>query len=207
MARLLDISPPLSEQIAVWPGDEPYRREVSLDMRGGDPVTLSSVRTTLHVGAHADAPSHYVKDGDGIGERPLGVYYGPCQVMEVNVSRGARILPEDLRSPIEAPRLLIKTDSFPDPTRFNEDFNSLSPELVAKAHDHGVVLIGIDTPSVDPFDDKILESHQELARRDMANLEGLFLGGVEPGLYTLIALPLRLADADASPVRAALLTP
>jgi arylformamidase len=125
--------------------------------------------------------------------------------MEVSLAAGERVRPEDLPGEIEAPRVLIRTGSFPNPERFTEDFNSLSAELVERAAEKGVVLLGLDTPSVDPFDDKVLEAHQALARHEMANLEGLVLEGVAPGLYTLIALPLRLEGADASPVRAVLL--
>jgi arylformamidase len=207
MPRILDISPPITEKIAVWPGDVSYRREIALSMERGDHLDLSSIRTTLHVGAHADSPSHYRLDGTGIGERKLEFYLGPCQVMEVVIPRGERIHPRHLPDDIRAPRLLLRTGSFPDPEHFNRDFNSLSPELVDHAHQAGVILIGLDTPSVDPFDDRALESHQALARRDMANLEGLVLTGVEPGSYTLIALPLRIPAADASPVRAVLLDP
>ncbi len=205
MARLIDISPAVTEDIAVWPGDIPYRRDTSLRIDAGDHLELSSIRTTVHLGAHADAPSHYVKGGQGIGERSLDYYYGPCQVLQVATDPGQRILPGDLSGAIQAPRLLLKTGSYPDPGRFQESFTSLSPELVDHAHDAGVILIGIDTPSVDPFSDKALQSHQALARHDMANLEGLVLDAVEPGHYTLIALPLRIPDADASPVRAVLL--
>ncbi|TDI13662.1 MAG: kynurenine formamidase [Acidobacteria bacterium] len=205
MAQLIDISPALTEDLAVWPGDVPYRRYTSSCIDAGDHLELSSIRTTVHVGAHADAPSHYVKGGQGIGERSLEYYYGPCQVLQVNTVPGRRIFPGDLDGTIQAPRLLLKTGTYPDPRRFHEDFSSLSPELVRHAHDAGVILIGIDTPSVDPFSDKMLESHQALARHDMANLEGLVLEAVKPGHYTLIALPLRIPDADASPVRAVLI--
>jgi arylformamidase len=203
--RVLDISPRVSERIGVWPGDVPYRRDVSLAIEEGAGYDLSSIATTLHVGAHADAPSHYVKGGAPIDERPLELYCGPCQVMRVRVPRGERIEPRDLPAAIEAPRLLLATDSYPDPDDFTTDFNSLSPALVDHLHDAGVVLVGIDTPSVDRFDDKELLAHHALARHDMANLEGLVLAHVTPGLYTLVALPLKLAGADASPVRAALI--
>ena len=205
MSRLIDISPPISERIAVWPGDVPFRRATSLSIEAGDNIDLSAVNTTVHLGAHADAPSHYAAGGAPIALRPLDLYYGPCQVIDAKVARGARILPEDLADEIRAPRLLLRTGTFPDPDDWNPDFAALSPELVDAAHAAGVLLIGIDTPSVDPFDDKILEAHHALARHDMANLEGLVLAHVAPGPYTLIALPLRLESADASPVRAALL--
>ncbi|MCA9489701.1 MAG: cyclase family protein [Myxococcales bacterium] len=202
---LIDISPTLSPRTAVWPGDVAFSREVSCAIEDGANIDLSSIRTTVHVGAHADAPSHYVGGGATIEQRPLERYYGPCQVVRVAVGRGERVLPRHLPGPIEAPRVLIHTGTMPDPDRFDTDFASLSPELVDHLADHGVVLVGIDTPSVDLFDDKVLLTHQALARRDMAVLEGLVLEHVRPGAYTLIALPLKLEGADASPVRAVLI--
>jgi len=201
---LIDISPTISTRLAVWPGDVAYTRDVALDMETGDNLTLSAVRATVHLGAHADAPSHYARRAEGIHQRSLERYYGPAQVMAVSIPRGARVRPEHLPDPIRAERLLLRTGSYPDPERFNTDFNSLSPALVAFAYDRGVRLIGIDTPSIDRFDDRALLSHGAVAARDMAVLEGLVLDHVEPGLYTLIALPLKLEGADASPVRAAL---
>jgi len=206
-ARLIDISPLVSERIGVFPGDVPFKRDVSLRLDRGDNIDLSAIHATLHLGAHADAPSHYVQGGASIERRPLSLYYGPCQIIEVDVARGARVQVEDLRLPIEAPRVLLKTGTFPDPNLFNEDFASLSPALIDYLNARGVVLVGIDTPSIDPCADKVLESHLAVARHDMAVLEGLVLSHVDPGIYTLIALPLRLAGADASPVRAALIAP
>ncbi|MBI4575382.1 MAG: cyclase family protein [Planctomycetes bacterium] len=207
MTRVIDISPLVSERIGIWPGDRAYRRRVSRRIEEGQGYTLSDVSTTVHLGAHADAPSHYVAGGAGIGERPLDLYYGPAQVIAVRVPPGQRIRPEDLNVPVRAARVLFRTDSFPDPERFRTDFNSLSPELVDSVHASGGVLVGIDTPSIDPFDDRSLLAHQAVARLDMAILEGLVLAHVAPGDYTLVALPLRLEGADASPVRAALLSP
>lgn len=203
--RLIDISPLVSSRIAVWPGDVPYRRREALSIAQGANIDLSSIETTLHVGAHADAPSHYAAGARAIHERDLGYYYGPCEVVAVTLPRGARLLPEHLPGPVRAPRVLFRTGSFPDPERWNEDFNSLSPELIEHLHRAGVVLVGIDTPSIDPQDDAGLLTHQAVLRHDLANLEGLVLDHVEPGLYTLVAFPLRLEGADASPVRAVLI--
>lgn len=204
---IIDISPLVDETIAVWPGDTPYVRTTSLDMHEGANLTLSDIRTTVHVGAHADAPSHYSASGQDIAQRSLHYYVGPCMVLHVENVRGRRILPSDLEGRrISATRVLLRTRTFPDPRAFNEDFASLSPELVDWLHGFGVITIGIDTPSVDPFDDKVLEAHHALARNDMANLEGLVLDEAPEGRYELIALPLRLAGADGSPVRAILRT-
>lgn len=204
---IIDISPVIDPAIAVWPGDTPFVRTVNLDMTAGGNLTLSDIRTTLHVGAHTDAPSHYTPNGEDIAVRALHYYLGPCTVLHVAGARGRRIVPRDLEGKrILATRVLLRTGTYPDPRAWNDDFASLSPELVDWLHSLGVITIGIDTPSVDPFDDKVLEAHQALARHDMANLEGLVLDDVAEGRYELIALPLRLAGADGSPVRAVLRT-
>jgi arylformamidase len=204
--RILDISPLVSARLAVYPGDVPYRREVSHSLARGEALDLSAVHTTLHLGAHADAPSHVVRGGASIDARPLTFYYGPCQVLEVHVGRGERVGPQHLDAEIEAPRVLLKTGTAPDPECFSDDYAGLAPGLVDFLAAQRVRLVGIDTPSVDLFDDADLESHHALARHDMASLEGLVLAHVPAGLYTLVALPLRLEGADASPVRAVLLT-
>jgi arylformamidase len=199
-----DISPLLSPRLAVWPGDTHLTREMLCDMHRGDNITLSTLHATVHLGAHADAPSHYGTDAPTIHERKLDYYIGPCQLIRVAVGRSVRITPDMLTIPIRAERVLIATGTFPDPERFNTDFAALSPELVRRLHEQGVKLIGIDTPSVDLFDSKDLPSHQAFLRYDMAILEGLVLRDVSEGFYELIALPLKLAGFDASPVRAIL---
>jgi arylformamidase len=204
---LIDISPVVDGSIDVWPGDTPFVHTVNRDMRTGANLTLSDIRTTVHVGAHADAPSHYATNGCDIASRRLDYYIGRCVVLHIRVKRGERITPDHLNGKVvSAPRVLLRTGTFPDPRKWNNDFASLSPALVEDFYQHGVMLIGIDTPSVDPFESKELEAHQVFARNDMAILEGLSLDSVEEGEYELIAPPLRIAGADASPVRAILRT-
>src|ERR1035437_1049699 len=204
MVRILDISPLVSERLPVWPDDAPYRRTVRASFENGDTSLVSSIETTLHLGAHADAPGHTVWGAGSIDQQPLGLYYGPCQVVKVSVSEGGRVGPGDLAVEIAAPRLLLRTDSFPGPERFGTKFAGLSPGLAPWLAERGVVLVGLDTPSIDPFDDPRLESHLALAEYRIATLEGLVLRDVAPGFYTLVALPLRLEGADASPGRAGL---
>jgi arylformamidase len=206
---LIDISPLIDATINVWPGDTPFVQTINLDMNKGANLTLSDIRTSLHVGAHADAPSHCVADGADIASRRLDLYLGRCVVIHVDVRRGKRIKPDHIADKIEsfnAPRVLFRTGTFPDHNRWNNDFASLSTQLIDDLYHHGVRLIGIDTPSVDPFDSKSLKAHRAFARNEMAILEGLRLEGVEEGEYELIALPLRIKGADASPVRAVLRT-
>jgi arylformamidase len=203
--KILDISPPLSEKTAVFPGDVPFSRNVSLEFPKNH-LTLSSVTTTLHLGAHADAEVHYLANGKGVEARDLSLYLGDCQVIKVTLDPGARIMPKDLEGiTVESSRVLFRTDSYTDPNRWTDFFNSVSPELIDFLAARKVKLVGIDTPSIDPAESKALESHAAVARHKLAILEGLVLTHVNPGRYTLVALPLPIVGADASPVRAVLI--
>jgi arylformamidase len=226
LVTLFDITPPIGPKLAAWPGDTPASREVLMDMARDDNVTLSTLRATVHLGAHADGPNHYGKDAPAIDERSLDYYLGPCQVIRVDVARATRItvemLPDAIRQlpavsgndlasraerPIHLPpRVLFATGTFPDPQNWNGDFAALSVELIDFLHERGVITVGIDTPSVDLFDSKDLPAHKAILRHNMSILEGLVLKDVPEGTYELIALPLPLVGFDASPVRAILRT-
>jgi len=204
--KIFDISPEISQTTAVFPGDTPFSRNEVMSTKNGEHLTLSSISTTVHIGAHTDAPNHYHQDGCDIASRDLDFYIGDCQIIEINLPRKTRIQTTDIENiEISAPRILFKTNSFPDPNQWNEDFNALSAELVKYLKGKGCKLIGIDTPSVDLADDKELESHLAIYENDMAILEGVVLSDITPGVYKLIAAPLKIKDADASPVRAILI--
>ena len=201
---IYDITPAITPNLAVWPGDTPASREVLMEIARGDTVTLSTLRATVHLGAHADGPNHYGKGAAAIHERSLEHYLGPCQVIRVEVARGQRIAPEMLANEVTAPRILFATDTYPDPGNWNADFAALSVELIDFLRGRKVITVGIDTPSVDLFESKDLPAHKAILKHDMAILEGLWLKDVPEGVYELIALPLPLVGFDASPVRAIL---
>jgi arylformamidase len=204
--QIIDISPEISSELAVFPGDTVFSQTVLFDCKKGDGYGLSSFTTTPHLGAHTDAPNHYGTSGVGISERSLNYYYGPCQVIEVKLKRGERIRPEHVADHhIRAARVLFKTGSFPNPNQWNDDFNALTPELIDELARHGVVLVGIDTPSIDSAGDKVLNTHHAVLKHNMAILEGIVLDNVKEGCYTLSALPLKMKGLDASPVRAVLI--
>ena len=203
---MYDLSPPITEQLAVWPGDNPMSREYVLRQSRGDTVTLSTLRATGHLGSHADGPNHYLPGAEGIGEQSLEHYLGVCQVIPVRADPGVRYdhtaLPADVT--IEAPRVLLATGVTSDPTIFDETFPAPDPGLIDFLADRGVITLGVDTPSVDLFSSKDLPTHHRCGDRGLLILEGLQLGPVPPGRYELVALPLRLMGFDGSPVRAIL---
>lgn len=203
--HIIDISPTIHSSIAVFPGDTPFQEDFLMSTDGGDHLTLSKISTTVHLGAHVDAPLHYAAKSESIAERSLAYYIGKAQVIQVKKESNERIYLKDIsQKEILAPRILFKTGSFTNPDRWTNDFNSLSAELIHYLHQKNVILVGIDTPSIDPATDKTLESHLAVHENDMAILEGIVLDEAAEGVYELIALPLKIRGADASPVRAIL---
>lgn len=212
--RVFDLTPTLTSSTGVFPGDVSFRRDVAMSFEAGHHLTLSSIQTTLHVGAHADAPSHYSAEGSGIDRRDPSLYIGPALVVRARVERGARVnencfegsFAEALRARTQLPgRLLVWTGTFPDPQNWNSDFASFEPDFIELVSGLGVRLIGIDTPSIDPESSKSLESHQMVRRLSLGVLEGLCLDSVPEGLFTLLAQPMKIGNGDAGLVRALLL--
>ncbi|UDF34677.1 UNVERIFIED_ORG: arylformamidase [Shinella sp. XGS7] len=204
MKRLWDISPLVAPDAPIFPGDEPYALRWTARLSPGCPVNLSALTMSPHVGAHADAPLHYADGVASAAEVDLHAYLGPCRVIHA-IGCGALIRIEHLaHAAADLPeRVLVRCMQRAD-TVWNPDFTAYAPETVAWLAERGVRLIGLDTPSVDPASSKTLDSHQQLLRLNLRVLENLVLDDVPEGDYELIALPLKLAGACASPVRAVL---
>lgn len=208
---IYDITPVISERLGVFPGDTKFSRQVVLDIAHGHNIGLSSVTTTVHLGAHADAPSHYMAHGEGIDVRQIERYLGRCLVVRAKGKRGERVGKKHFSPQSQQrlkdlpPRVLVATDSFPDPENWNSDFCGFEPALIEEWAKAGVLTIGIDTPSIDPEDSKDLPSHKMVAKYDLSVIEGVVLTRIPEGFYTLIAVPLKIENADAAPVRALLI--
>jgi arylformamidase len=203
--RLYDISQPLRPDLPVWPGDTPFGLERTWFLEGECPVNVSRLTLSTHSGAHADAPLHFDPAGTAIDAVDLVPYLGPAQLLSVTEGP-ERIAAEEVLPRLEpgTRRVLLRTfEAFPHDA-WPTHFRTPAPDLVEALGAAGVRLLGIDGPSLDPQDAKDLVSHQALGRWRMAVLEGLAFDGVPDGRYELIAPPLRLSGADASPVRALL---
>jgi arylformamidase len=205
MKKLWDISPPIHAQSPVFPGDTAYSQHWVATIGPGCPVNVSAITLSPHVGAHADGPLHYDPDGAAIGTVDLQTFIGPCRVIHA-IACGPLVRPQHLDHAMTGlpPRVLVRAYDRMPQDRFDTALPAFAPETITMLADHGVVLIGIDSGSVDPADSKTLDSHQVLRRRGLRVLENLLLDNVPEGDYELIALPLKLTTADASPVRAVL---
>jgi len=201
---IYDISLPLVAGLAEWPGDAPYRLERTARLDAGDTVNLGRVEMSVHFGTHIDAPYHFLSHGATVEQLDMNSYIGPALVVDV---RGKSLIRREDLAHIalkDTPRLLLKTAAWTDHTRFPETVPVLDTDVPAWLKAQGVILIGLDVPSVDAIDSKDLPTHHALAECGIAILEGLDLAEVPEGCYELIALPLKLVGADGAPVRAIL---
>ncbi|MBO1435719.1 cyclase family protein [Meiothermus sp. CFH 77666] len=199
---MIDITRRIYPGVPVWPGDTPYRYELTAQIAQGDSVNVGKIITTTHLGTHLDAPWHYVDAGQKLESVPLSVLIGSCRVVD---ARGQEALSVDfLRSVELAERTLFFTGQPNHWGTFPHTFMHVEPEAAMYLAAQGVRLYGTDCPSVDPLTSKDLPGHKAFAGAGVYILEGLALDGVAVGAYELIALPLRLEGADAAPVRAIL---
>jgi arylformamidase len=216
MPKIWDISPPVNAASPVFPGDTAYTQQWVATIAPGCPVNVSAITLSPHTGAHADAPLHYDPEGLAIGAVDLQAFIGPCRVIHTigcgplvewrhiehafsNPSHGGARVPGAVPE-----RVLVRVYEHMPQNAFDNALPAFAPETVERLADLGVRLIGIDSASIDPADSKPLLSHQVIRRRGLRVLENLLLDDVPEGDYELIALPLKLTTADASPVRAIL---
>lgn len=218
MPRFLDITRPFTNTLAVWPGDRKFTYEPLTRRENGRGTNVGGISMSLHNGTHADAFFHYDDSGATIDQLDPSIFLGPCVVLDV---RGRhRIGVASIESAIgrlgvslrDHPRVLLKTDYWQNDEVFPEGFPGIDPPVADYLGSHGVVLIGMDVPSVDPMNrpggsspSSDLLAHHACGRNKLTILESLQLCDVAPDTYELVALPLKIAGADGSPVRAILI--
>ena len=203
--RLRDISIPLSAGIPEWPGDTPFTCGWAGTIANGSSVNVSTITTSPHVGTHADAPLH-VRDGwPGSHELPLEAFYGPAIVIDISDESGElsfEVIEPLISAGIE--RLLLKTGRTIAAGSFPDDWPAVSESCARSLLGRGLRLLGVDAPSVDARESKSLPVHKMLFSDNACILENLDLRRTPPGVYELMAFPLKVMSLDAAPVRAIL---
>ena len=207
----IDVTVPLKEGMAIWPGDVTIKIERRRSMDRGDAANNSAISLGVHTGTHMDAPKHFIKDGKSIDKLPLETSVGPARVIEIKDK--ISIKPEELKQHNikKGERILFKTVNSPrcwQTDAFVNDFVFVTRDAAQFLVDAGVILVGVDYLSVgSPMDpDKAMrpDTHQILLGAGLYLIEGLNLTAVKAGDYNLVCLPLKLMDAEGSPVRAIL---
>lgn len=200
--KWIDISQPLQNDIATWPGDTPFSYEVACSKEESGSVNVGKVTMSVHTGTHIDAPFHFHNDGERVLDLDVNIYVGTARIVDVSglESIGASDLEKFELEGTE--RLLLRTSSHGNSKLFPKKIPYLREDIAPFLKGKGVRLIGVDVPSVDPLDNKELAAHHRLWENGIHILENVVLDHVQDGDYELIALPLPLSHADGSPVRA-----
>ena len=203
LLKIWDISPSVDERSEVFPGDTAYAQQLHFSLTPDCPVNVNRITLSPHTGAHADAPMHYAKGEAAIGAVDLQPYLGPCRVIHC-MDCGPLVQPAHIAHALDKlpARVLLRTAR--TASQSWASFTAIAPATLALLAIKKIVLVGIDTPSVDPATSQDLPSHHLLLQHGLRVLENLVLDDVPEGDYELIALPLKLTRADASPVRAIL---
>ncbi|MCW9132394.1 arylformamidase [Bacillus paramycoides] len=201
-SQWIDISQPLNNDIATWPGDTPFSYEVSWSKEDSGSVNVGKLTMSIHTGTHIDAPFHFDNDGKKVLDLDIDVYVGAARVIDVSGLESIGKKELETFNLEGVGRLLLRTSSHGKAQEFPEEIPYLRADIVPFLSSKGIRLIGVDVPSVDPLDDKELAAHHQLFKHGIHILENVVLDDVVDGDYELIALPLALTDADGSPVRA-----
>jgi arylformamidase len=203
--KLIDISLTLSPDLPTWPGDPRIELRRISEISEGSDANVTHLSLAVHAGTHVDAPDHFLGNGKGVDQIPLGLLIGPARVIEL--PEGDTITADMLREanlPAGTTRVLCKTRNSrywaEGVNTFQEDFMALDEGAAGYLVEQGVKVIGVDYLSVAPFHAPV-PTHRILLEAEMLVIEGLNVSGVDPGEYTLYCLPLKIAGADGAPAR------
>ncbi len=204
-SRVFDVTVPIRHGLTVWPGDTPVGFEGSDRIAAGAIANISKVSLSSHCGTHVDAPWHFEDDGPKLDTIPVERWVGAAVVVAVppGVDRITAATLDGLAIPPGTDRIVFKTRSVPRPhdAPFDEGYVAVTADGARWLLDHGIDLVGIDSPSIECFDDHAHVVHHTLLGARMLIVEGLDLTAIKPGPYLMICLPLHLAAADGAPAR------
>jgi arylformamidase len=204
--KLIDVSVPLDASLASYPNNLPFSLEATKRLARGDSSNVSAIHMSAHTGTHVDAPRHFYDHASGTDALPLDMLIGRVRVIEVRSRAG--ITADDLSGIdlSEEVRLLIKTQNsrlwgHPE---FHADYVGVTESGAKFLVDHGIKVVGVDYLSVEVFKTPGAPAHHVLLGAGTIVIEGLDLSDVDPGVYELLCLPLKVVGSDGAPARVVL---
>ena len=204
--KLIDVSVPLDAKLPSYPGNTPFSVEPIKRICDGGSANLSTLHMSAHSGTHVDAPCHFFDPGAGAESLSLDILTGRTRVIELTTRKG--VTAEELAAfnLSEDVRLLIKTGNsrlWASP-EFHTDYVGITESGAKHLVDHGVKLVGVDYLSVEHFHTPGAPAHHVLLGAGTIIIEGLNLLDVDPGVYEMFCLPLRIVGCDGAPARVVL---
>ena len=210
MSRIFDISLTITPEMPVWPGDNAVQLERVMMIEKGDEANVTSIKCSLHVGTHVDAPLHFIDGEKGVDKISLDELIGTAQVIvfsdECSLLTASILQSSGIDNNVD--RVLFRTRNSNywanNETRFQKDYVAISPDGAEFLLESGIRLLGVDYLSVAPFNDQI-STHRILLGAGVILVEGLNLYHVQAGIYQLLCLPLKIRGSDGAPARAVLI--
>jgi arylformamidase len=204
--RLIDVSVPLDAQLPTYPHNTPFSLEPIKRIARGDSSNVSTLHMSAHTGTHVDAPRHFFDQGAGTESLPLELLIGRARVIAIDSRAGVAaedLAPIDLSDDI---RVLIKTHNSRlwGAPEFHEDYVGVTDSGAKYLVDHGIKVVGVDYLSVEKFHNPGAPAHHVLLGAGTIVIEGLNLQEVDPGVYEMFCLPLRVVGSDGAPARVVL---
>ncbi|MDX9850063.1 MAG: cyclase family protein [Anaerolineaceae bacterium] len=208
--KIFDVTVPITNSMAVWPGDPAVNNHLVAAIENGDEANVTAIHMSAHTGTHIDAPRHFVENGDGIESLHLSTLLGEVEVVEIdsNVDHIDVDTLAGLNKERWKTRVLFKTRNsrlrLIEKQSFDQAFTALLPEAANYLVNRGVKLVGIDYLSIAPFENG-MDTHLAFLKNNVIVIEGLNLSDVSAGIYNLIALPILLENGDGAPARVLLI--
>jgi arylformamidase len=203
--KLIDVSVPLDAQLPTYPHNTPFSLEPIKRLARGDSSNVSTLHMSAHTGTHVDAPRHFFDEGPGTEALPLELLIGRARVIDVSsraVSAedlGAIDLSDDIRVLIRTRNSRLWGNS-----EFQADYVGVTESGAKYLVEHGIKVVGVDYLSVEQFHNPGAPAHHVLLGGGTIVIEGLDLRQVEPGIYEMLCLPLRVVGSDGAPARVVL---
>jgi arylformamidase len=202
-----DVSVPIRSDMPIYEGNPGVELERADSIADGAPANVSKLTMGVHTGTHVDAELHFIDGAPGAEGIPLDALVGPAVVVDATAVSSEALGESELAAldiADGAARVLLKTRNSQlwARTDFTRDFIRLDGSGARFVIGRGIRTIGIDYLSIGDR-----EAHRELLGAGVVPVEGLDLRAIEPGLYTLVCLPLDVVGSDGGPARAILIDP
>jgi arylformamidase len=201
---IYDVTLPLGPATPLYPGDPPFIMEMYRHIAAGDSSNGSRLAMGSHNGTHIDAPLHFIAGGLSVDRIPPEALVGPCVLVDCG---NADSITADVMRRMDLAgreRILFRTkNSAWISKRFQEPFIGFSADGAKYLADLGPMLIGIDSPSLDPRGTPGHPAHMAIlgSGKIKGAIEWLNLAGLEAGEYELFCGPLKVVGAEGAPCR------
>lgn len=203
----MDVSATISDGMVHWPTDPPtsvFKAE-EIGVNGGI-ANVTAISSSAHLGTHVDAPLHFFADGIDVASVDLSRLTGRTKVLQIKHAQSINLADIKNLGIGKHDRVLFRTrnsDTDWERQPFNENYVYLAEDAAVYLATKEVLCVGIDYLSIGGGDGNPAV-HRILLGKSIAIIEGLKLGGVEPGVYDMVCLPLKIAGSDGAPARALL---